>query len=90
MWTLSWIAKQEKERVTNYYCPCEAEGEYLKKIKKIENKGIHSFMSWRGHLFLAIFTYCPYLPGFCKKIAISEEICYYRESLEASLYSQVL
>jgi len=31
MWALSGTAKKEKERATIYYCPCEAEGKYLKK-----------------------------------------------------------
>jgi len=34
MRALSGTAKKEKERATIYYCPCEAEGRYLKNIKR--------------------------------------------------------
>jgi len=48
MRALSGKAKKEKERAALYYCPCEAEGEYLKKTNRKLKKGIHSFMSSQG------------------------------------------
>jgi hypothetical protein len=31
IWSISGKAKKKKERAIIKYCPCEAEGEYLKK-----------------------------------------------------------
>jgi hypothetical protein len=34
IWVISGRAKKEKERAIIKYCPCEAEGEYLKKTDR--------------------------------------------------------
>ena len=49
---LSGTAKKEKERAIIYYCPCEAEGEYLKNNIQNEIKGIHLLMSLRGFFYI--------------------------------------